>query len=89
MVGAGIKVKLVALVAVPPSVVTVIIPLAPLPTVTVMAVALSAVMAAAVPPMVTAPALDRLVPLMMTDAPTPPLVGVKPVMDGAGAGTNV
>ena len=36
MVGAGIKVKLVALVAVPPGVVTTIGPVAPLPTFTVM-----------------------------------------------------
>ena len=40
MVGAGMKVKFVALVAVPPGVVTVIGPVAPLPTVTVMLVAL-------------------------------------------------
>ena len=43
MVGGGIKVKFMALVAVPPGVVTTMGPVAPLPTVTVMLVALSAV----------------------------------------------
>ena len=75
--------------AVPPGVVTTILPLAPLPTVTVRLVALSAVMVAATPPMVTALALLRLVPVMVTDLPAPPLLGLNVVMVGAGMKVKV
>ena len=54
MVGAGMKVKVPLLVAVPPGVVTLIVPVAPLPTVALMVVSLVTVkMAAAVPPKAT------------------------------------
>ena len=76
MVGAGMKVKVSALVAVPPSVVTEIVPVLPLPTVALIEVALLTVKeAAAVPPNLTALTLVKLVPVMLTTAPLAPLVG--------------
>ena len=55
MVGAGMKVKVPLLLAVPPGVVTLIVPVAPLPTVALMVVSLVTVkIAAAVPPKVSA-----------------------------------
>ena len=73
MVGAGIKVK-VPLLAVPPGVVTLIAPVAPFPTVAVMEVALVTVKAVAdVPPKATAVAPVKLLPVILTSAPVPPL----------------
>ena len=80
----AVKVKVSALVAVPPGVVTETVPVVPLPTTAVTWVAETTVTSvAAVPPMLTAVAPVRLVPLMVTEAPVPPEVGVKPVIVGA------
>ena len=73
------------LVAVPPGVVTEILPVEPLPTIAVIRVAEFTVkLAAAVPPMLTAVAPLRLVPVMVSAVPLPPEVGVKEVIVGAG-----
>ena len=67
------SVKMPVLVAVPPGVVTVIVPVAPLPTVALMVVALVTVNdAAAVPPKATAVAPVKLVPVMVTTVPAYP-----------------
>ena len=85
MVGPGMKVKVPLLVAVPPGVVTVIFPVAPLPIVAPIEVALTTVKdAVAVPPMFTAVVPVKLVPVMVTTIPGPPLVGVNEVMVGVG-----
>jgi hypothetical protein len=84
-VGAGMKVKAPVLVAVPPGVVTLIGPVAPIPTTAVIEVVLTTVKeAAAVPPMATVPAPVKFVPVMVTPAPAPPLVGVNDAIVGAG-----
>src|SRR5947207_3087177 len=76
-------VKLPALLAVPPGVVTLIGPLvAPAGTVAVIAVAEPTVKLALVPLNSTAEAPVKLVPLMVTLAPTGPLAGVKLVIVG-------
>jgi len=90
MVGAGIKVKAPVLVAVPPGVVTVIIPVAPLPTVAVIEVALTPVKeAVAVPPKATAVVPVKFVPVIVTTAPAAPVDGVNEVMVGAGMKVKV
>ncbi len=67
MVGVGTNVKLLEELAVPPTVVTDIIPLVPLATTAVMLVALTTVKdAAAVPPKLTALASVKLVPVIVT-----------------------
>ena len=67
MVGAGINVKLLEELTVPPGAVTDIVPLAPLATTAVMLVALTTVKeVAAVPPKLTAVAPVKLVPVMVT-----------------------
>jgi hypothetical protein len=71
-------VKLLALLAVPAGLMTLIGPLvAPVGTVAVIVVAEFAVKLALVPLNRTAEALVKLVPLMVTVAPGGPLVGVK------------
>ena len=87
IVGDGITVKLVALVAVPPGVTTVIAPdEAPLGTVALIDVSETTLKLAAVPLYWTAVAPVKLLPLIVTFAPTGPIVGVKPVIvGGAGA----
>ena len=82
----GARVKLVALVAVPPGVVTLILPVvAPAGTVTVMLVALITVkLVAAVALNFTADASVKLVPVRVTMVPMPPRAGVKLDMVGAG-----
>src|SRR5438552_16454597 len=78
IVGGWMTVKLLALLAVPPAVVTLIGPLeAPAGTVAVIAVAELTVKLALVPLNRTALAPVKLVPLMVTLVPTGPLVGVK------------
>ena len=70
-------------VAVPPGVVTEILPADPLPTTAVMLVALTTVNdVAAVPPKLTAVAPVKLVPVMVTVAPTAADVGVNEVIVG-------
>src|SRR5256885_13275473 len=78
MVGGLITVKLPALFAVPPEVVTLIGPLvAPAGTVAVIAVAELTVKLALVPLNSTALAPVKFVPLIVTLVPTGPLAGVK------------
>ena len=86
MEGVGMTVKLVALLAVPPGVVTESLPLlAPLGTDAVMEVALTKVnVIAGVPLNLTAVAPVKLLPVIVTFCPIGPLTGVKEVMDGAG-----
>ena len=84
IVGAATTVKLVALVAVPPAVVTVTGPLlAPAGTVAVIIVAELTVKVAALPLNATAVAPLKLVPVTVTDIPTPPLAGLNVVIVGA------
>src|SRR6266480_1358738 len=83
IVGGLMTVKLAALLAVPSEVVTLIGPLeTPAGTVAVIAVAEPTVKLALVPLNSTALAPVKLVPLMVTLAPTGPLPGVKLVMVG-------
>jgi hypothetical protein len=85
MLGAGIKVKLLEELAVPPGVVTDIIPVVPLATTAVMLVAFTTVKeVAAVPPKLTAVAPVKLVPIMVTIAPVAADDGVNELMVGAG-----
>ncbi len=84
IVGAGMKVKVPVLVAVPPGLVTVIAPLAPLPTVAVIALALTTLkVVAAWPPMATTVVPVKLLPVMVTTVPVPPLLGENEVIVGA------
>ena len=77
--------KLVALVAVPPGVVTAILPLLrPLGTVALICVALLTVKLAATPLKVTLLAPVKLVPVRVTVAPTAAEAGAKEVTVGAG-----
>ena len=73
----GFTVKVFDDVAEPPGVVTITVPVVPDPTVTVIEFGVFAVMAAAVPPIVTDVALDKLVPLITKEDPTQPLEVVK------------
>ena len=86
IVGAGITVKFVELVPVMPFTVTVIFPVvAPVGTVVVMLVFVLAVATAVVPLNFTAlfaKAGSKLVPVIVTTAPIPPLVGSKDVIVG-------
>src|SRR5947199_5920748 len=78
-------VKLLTLVAVPPAVVALIVPVvAPVGTVAAICVAELTVKAAVVPLNFTAVAPVKAVPVIVTLAPTAPLVGEKLVMDGGG-----
>src|SRR5439155_20198203 len=82
--GEAVTVKLPALVAVPPGAVTLIDPeVAPLGTVAVIWVLVFTVKLAAVPLKATAVAPVKLVPVMVTEVPTGPLVGVNEVIVGA------
>ena len=81
--GADVTVKLVALVAVPSSVVTVIGPVAtPAGTVVVIVPGLLTVNVAVAPPNETDVAPVKFVPVIVTPAPTPPEAGAKEVMAG-------
>jgi len=82
--GAGININ-PASAAVPPGVVTLTEPVAPVPTTAVMVVALTTVNeVAAVPPKLTAVAPVKFVPVIDIVVPVPALVGVKEVIVGAG-----
>ena len=82
-VGGFTTVKLLALLAVPPAVVTLIVPLeVPAGTVAVIAVAEFTAKLALVPLNRTAVAPMKFAPLIVTLAPTGPLVGVKLEMVG-------
>src|SRR3989442_337907 len=90
IVGGGITVKLLALLAVPPAVVTLIGPLvAPLGTVAAIEVDEFTVKPALTPLNRTALAPVKLVPLMVTLVPTPPLAGEKLLIVGAGMTVKV
>ena len=85
MVGAGITMKLFVLITVPPGVVTPSGPVvAPAGTVACIPVSEVTVKLAALPLNVTDVAPVKFAPLIATPVPTGPLVGVKPVMVGAG-----
>jgi len=85
MVGGNTTVKLLALVAVPPGVVTLIVPVvAPAGTVAVICVAELTVNVAVVPLNFTAVAPVYAVPVTVTLAPTAPLLGEKLVIEGGG-----
>src|SRR5215471_14253290 len=81
----GVTVKLVELLAVPPAVVTLILPVtAPVGTVAVIFVSETTVNEVALtPPNVTFVAPLRLLPVMVTTVPTAPLVGLKVVIEGS------
>ena len=81
----GVYVKVAALVAVPPAVVTVTFPVEPFPTTAVICVIESTVkLAAFVPPNFTSVPV-KPVPVILTDVPGPPDVGAKEVMVGVWA----
>ena len=84
--GEGFTVKVEPDVAVPPGVVTCTVPVVPVPTVTVTDVAVVPVIVAGVNPMVTAVAVNKLVPLIVNDEPTHPLAAPKLVIVGGGDG---
>ena len=89
MVGAA-SVKFVLLVAVPAGVVTAMGPVvAPAGTVAAICEGLLTLKAALVPLNLTAVAPVKFVPVIVTDAPTGPLVGVKLEMVGADVTVNV
>ncbi len=88
-IGDAVTSKLVALVAVPPGVVTAMGPsVAPLGTVAVICVFEFTVKVAAVPLNFTALAPVKPVPVITTDVPTGPLVGLNDVIVGAGDGVT-
>ena len=73
--------KLVLLVNIPSGVVTLIVPVAPLPTMAVIWVdELTVKLDASVPPKVTAEVSVKFVPTIVTDVFVPPNVGEKDVM---------
>jgi hypothetical protein len=75
-----------ASVPVPPGVVTLTAPVVPVPTTAVICVAeLTVKLVAAVPPKLTALALVKPVPVIVTEVPVPPVVGVNEVIVGAAA----
>jgi hypothetical protein len=88
IVGRGIQVKPV-LVAVPPAVVTLTVPVVPVPTVAVICVAeFTTKEVAAVPSKLTAEAPVKFVPVMTTLLVSPAVDGVKEEMVGVGAHVN-
>jgi hypothetical protein len=71
-------------VPVPPAVVTLTAPVVPVPTTAVICVAeLTVKLVAAVPPKLTALALVKPVPVIVTEAPAPAVVGVNELIVGA------
>jgi hypothetical protein len=87
--GAGLSVKVAAEVTDPPAVVKDIVPVAaPGITNPTRLVPVLEMTMAAVPPMVKAVGVPRLVPVMVTNEPTGPLAGLKEVITGAGIKVN-
>jgi hypothetical protein len=85
MVGAGMNVKSLALVVVPPGVVTLILPVvAPAGTDVSIRVAETTVKLAVVPSNRTPVAPPKFVPVIVTEVPIGPLAGAKESMVGAG-----
>ena len=92
MLGAGTTVKLDPLLLTPLAFTTRFPVVAPLGTVVVMRVALQVPTVAVVPLKVTVPVpcdAPKFVPVIVTDAPTAPVVGERPVMLGAAVTVNV
>ena len=88
IVGDGINVN-PANNAVPPAVVTLTFPDAPVPTIAVMLVdELTVNDEAATPPKLTAVAPIKFIPVIVIDVVVPPLVGVNDVIAGAGMNVN-
>jgi len=86
LVIAGVTVKLLVLVVVPPGVVTAMGPVvAPVGTVAVIWVALLTVTVAFMPLNLTTVAAVKLVPVITTEVPTGPLVGLKLIIVGGTA----
>ena len=89
IVGTGTYVNVPDEVAVPPGVVTEMVPLVPLATTAVMDVALTTLKeTAAVPPKLTSVASARFVPVIVTVSPLVADVGVKELITGAGTNVN-
>jgi len=79
----GLTVNDEPLVAVPPLVVTLTVPVVPAPTTATITVAeVEVIEETGVPPIFTAVALVKLVPLIVIELPTQPLDGVKEVIVG-------
>lgn len=76
------------MLAEPPGVVRLRLPLAPLPTNTTICVAFTLTIFAAAPPKLTALAPKKFAPAIVTVSPCAALVGVKLLMRGAGINTN-
>jgi hypothetical protein len=89
-VGEAVTVKLAALVATPPGVVTAIVPVTP-PNGTdaVICVAEFTVNVAVTPPNLTAVAPMKFVPVIVTAVPTAPLLGVNEPIVGTGEAVTV
>ena len=87
-VGSGLTVKVAALVELPSAEITVTVPVVPDPTVTVSEVAVCAVIAAAVPPIVTDVTVSRPEPLITRDDPTHPVAAARLVITGAATGVK-
>jgi hypothetical protein len=91
IVGAGVAVTKVnpVLLAMPFDVVTLILPVAPVPTTAVILVALTTLNeVAAVPPKLTAVAPVKLVPVIVTVCPVPAEIGLNEVIVGGGKYVN-
>jgi hypothetical protein len=89
MLGVAKTVKLTPLLATPPAVTTTLPVLAPVGTVTVILVALQLVAVAAIPLKVTVPCEPKFVPVIVTELPTVPAVGLKLAIAGVGRTVNV
>ncbi|MNX92248.1 hypothetical protein D3C86_1243810 [compost metagenome] len=88
LAGKAFTVNAVPKVVVPPGVVTLTFPVVPVPIVTVIEVAVLFVIAAAVPPIVTLEVPDKLVPVIVNEVPTQPLVALSPEITGAAGKLN-
>ena len=83
--GAALRVKVPVEVTDPPAVVKDIVPVtAPGITIPTRLVPVLEMTMAALPPIVKAVGVPRLVPVMVTNVPTGPLVGLKEVIVGGG-----
>lgn len=90
ILGALIKVNDEVEVAVPPGVVTEIVPVLPVPIIAVIVSLFTTLNdCALVPPIVTPEALLKFVPIIVTIVPLPPLFGVNDIIAGAGINVNL
>jgi hypothetical protein len=83
--GRGFTVNVAPLVAVPLGVVTATVPVVPVPMVAIIWLPLLDTIAAAVPPIETAVAPEKKLPLIVIEVPTHPLEEPKPEITGAGS----